>query len=63
MTITATSQLYYPRILIPVELFFNCIVQNLKVHVLIGSFISNTISISFTVSLVKINILSILYPP
>ena len=64
ITITAILQLYYPPILLPVELFLNCIVHNLKVHVLIGSFISNPISTSFTVSLVKTNYkLYFIHPP
>ena len=37
------------------ELCLNCIVQNFKVHVLIGNSISNPNSASFTVSLVKTN--------
>ena len=53
--ITAVLHLYYFSILVPVELCLNCIVQNFKVHVLIGSSISNPISASFTVSLVKTN--------
>ena len=53
ITITAIFQLYYPPILL--YLWSYCIVQNLKVHVLIGSFISNPNSASFTVSLVKTN--------